>query len=71
MEFAEFKKNIIGDEIYPIFNAYGKKVLYADWAASGRLYWEIEKKILEKPRGIAITNLKMKETRRINNVRYN
>lgn len=47
MEFAEFKKNIIGDEIYPIFNAYGKKVLYADWAASGRLYWEIEKKILE------------------------
>ncbi|WP_338471644.1 aminotransferase class V-fold PLP-dependent enzyme [Niallia sp. XMNu-256] len=44
--FQFFKKNIIGNEQF--FNTpYGtKKIHYADWAASGRLYKPIEEKIL-------------------------
>ncbi len=45
--FDKFRKNIVG--INSTFNSpYGeKKIVYADWIASGRLYEPIEKKILE------------------------
>lgn len=45
--FTEFRKNIIG--INKIFTTpYGeKKIIYADWVASGRLYKPIEIKIME------------------------
>jgi len=45
--FQKFRKNIIGNDI--IFETpYGKKkMIYADWIASGRLYTPIEKKISE------------------------
>lgn len=45
--FDKFRKNIVG--INSTFNSpYGeKKIIYADWIASGRLYGPIEKKILE------------------------
>ncbi|MEN8222726.1 MAG: aminotransferase class V-fold PLP-dependent enzyme [Acidobacteriota bacterium] len=45
--FDKFRKNIVG--INSTFNSpYGeKKIIYADWIASGRLYEPIEKKILE------------------------
>jgi selenocysteine lyase/cysteine desulfurase len=43
--FAQFRKDIIGEgQAYP--TAYGmKKMIYADWVASGRLYRPIEEKI--------------------------
>ena len=46
--FSRFRKNIVG--IDSTFNSpYGKKkIIYADWIASGRLYGPIEKKILEE-----------------------
>ncbi|MBC8184755.1 aminotransferase class V-fold PLP-dependent enzyme [candidate division KSB1 bacterium] len=46
--FAQFRKNIIGyDQIF--VSPYGeKKIIYADWIASGRLYQPIEKKIAEE-----------------------
>ncbi len=45
--FAAFRKHIIGDELI-IETPYGKKkMIYADWIASGRLYRPIEKKIME------------------------
>jgi selenocysteine lyase/cysteine desulfurase len=45
--FKKFKKNIIGNDL--VFNTpFGqKKMIYADWLASGRLYAPIEKKIKE------------------------
>ncbi len=45
--FSKFRKNIVG--INSEFTSpYGKKkIIYADWIASGRLYEPIEKKILE------------------------
>ena len=44
--FDQFRKNIVGiDQIYP--SPFGeKKMIYADWTASGRLYRPIEEKIL-------------------------
>jgi selenocysteine lyase/cysteine desulfurase len=43
--FSRFRKNIIGDQ-QTFVSPYGrKKILYADWIASGRLYLPIEKKI--------------------------
>ncbi len=44
--FAQYKKNIVG--INKTFTSpYGrKKIVYADWIASGRLYEPIEKKML-------------------------
>ncbi len=43
--FSEFRKNIIGDSI-EFETPYGtKKMLYADWIASGRLYKPIEDKM--------------------------
>ncbi len=45
--FSTFKKNIIGDE-QTFDSPYGKKrILYADWTASGRLYAPIEKTLSE------------------------
>ena len=45
--FSKFRKNIIG--IDESFNTpFGKKkIIYADWIASGRLYKPIEEKICE------------------------
>jgi selenocysteine lyase/cysteine desulfurase len=46
--FSKFKKNIIGDEA-GIETPYGrKKMVYADWIASGRLYKPIEDKMSEE-----------------------
>ena len=44
--FQKFKKNIIGDDL--VFETpYGsKRMLYADWIASGRLYRPIEEKFI-------------------------
>ena len=46
--FSDFRKNIIGiDQSFETH--YGtKKIIYADWIASGRLYEPIEKKFCEK-----------------------
>ena len=45
--FARFRENVVGNDKY-IETAYGKKkLIYADWTASGRLYKPIEKKISE------------------------
>ena len=46
--FQYFRDNIIGnDQIFQ--TAYGlKKIVYADWTASGRLYRPIEEKLLER-----------------------
>lgn len=45
--FDKFRKNIIGNDL--VFKTpYGmKKMIYADWIASGRLYGPIEKRIVE------------------------
>jgi len=45
--FSKFRKNIIGiDSIFT--SPYGeKKIIYADWIASGRLYKPIEEKLCE------------------------
>jgi selenocysteine lyase/cysteine desulfurase len=46
--FQQFRKNIIGIDAY-FESPYGKKkIIYADWTASGRLYRPIEEKILNK-----------------------
>lgn len=44
--FSKFRQNIVGiDAVYE--SPYGqKKVVYADWIASGRLYGPIEDKML-------------------------
>ena len=46
--FEQFRKNIVGiDQTF--VSPYGqKKIIYADWIASGRLYAPIEKKISEE-----------------------
>jgi len=45
--FDQYKKNIIGNN-KTFTSPYGeKKIVYADWTASGRLYKPIEKKLLE------------------------
>lgn len=44
--FQRFRKNIIGDDLV-ITTPFGKKrILYADWIASGRLYRPIEEQIM-------------------------
>lgn len=46
--FLKFRKNIIGID-YEFKSPYGtKKIVYADWIASGRLYQPIEKTLVEK-----------------------
>lgn len=44
--FAAFRKNIIGNELTHQFAAGKKPIVYADWAASGRLYRPIEEYII-------------------------
>jgi len=45
--FNKFRKNIIGIDT-EIETPYGiKKLVYADWIASGRLYYPIEKRIID------------------------
>jgi selenocysteine lyase/cysteine desulfurase len=45
--FSLFRENIIGNDQW-YFTPYGhKKMIYADWVASGRLYLPIEKKVTE------------------------
>ncbi len=44
--FSEFRKNIVGNDTF-FDSPYGrKKIIYADWTASGRLYKPIEEKLL-------------------------
>jgi len=46
--FAKFRKHIVGDDLV-IKTPYGeKKMIYADWIASGRLYRPIEEKLLNE-----------------------
>ena len=46
--FAPFRNNIVGNN-KSFTDAYGtKKVIYADWIASGRLYEPMEKALVEK-----------------------
>ncbi|WP_194765822.1 aminotransferase class V-fold PLP-dependent enzyme [Tamlana sp. I1] len=46
--FAPFRENIVGNDTYFI-SPYGKKkIIYADWTASGRLYRPIEEKLLNE-----------------------
>jgi selenocysteine lyase/cysteine desulfurase len=46
--FLPFKRNIIGLD-QSIMTCYGpKKLLYADWTASGRCYGPIEKRFQEE-----------------------
>ena len=46
--FSQFRKGIIGLDAY-ITTAYGeKKMIYADWIASGRLYKPIEDAMIQK-----------------------
>jgi len=40
--FDPFRKNIIGNDFEHTFDTGRKKIIYADWAASGRLYRPIE-----------------------------
>ena len=45
--FSQFRRNIVGID-QSFHSPYGqKKIVYADWTASGRLYGPIEKKMLE------------------------
>jgi selenocysteine lyase/cysteine desulfurase len=44
--FGQFRQHIIGHH-YPVQTPYGeKKLIYADWVASGRLYRPIEERLL-------------------------
>ena len=45
--FDQFRKNIVGIDKSFISHYGEKKIVYADWIASGRLYEPIEKKMLE------------------------
>jgi len=45
--FDQYRKNIIGIDTTFVSPFGLKKILYADWIASGRLYAPIEKKLLE------------------------
>ncbi len=45
--FDKFRKNIIGNDLEYDFDGGKKPVLYADWAASGRLYRSIENYITD------------------------
>ncbi|MCA9731267.1 MAG: aminotransferase class V-fold PLP-dependent enzyme [Deferribacteres bacterium] len=46
--FAKFRKNIIGTDFCHSFPSGDKPIIYADWAASGRLYRPIEDFITDK-----------------------
>ena len=46
--FEKFRKNIIGNDFVHEFPSGRKKIIYADWAASGRLYSPIEDYITNK-----------------------
>lgn len=44
--FEKFRNNIVGSKIEYPFHSGTKKIIYADWAASGRLYKPIEEYLL-------------------------
>ena len=45
--FLPFRQNIVGYD-HTFLSPYGEmKIIYADWVASGRLYYPVEKKMLE------------------------
>ncbi len=46
--FSKFRKHIIGDSFSHPFPNGSRKILYADWAASGRLYRPIEEYIINE-----------------------
>ncbi len=46
--FEKFRNNIIGNDFEHPFDFGEKKIVYADWAASGRLYRPIEEYIINK-----------------------
>jgi len=46
--FLQFRKNIVGNDFDYPFPAGKKPVIYADWAASGRLYQPIEEYIINE-----------------------
>lgn len=55
MYFERFRNNIVGTDSY-FESPYGrKKIIYADWTASGRLYKPIEEKI-SKEIGVFVAN---------------
>jgi hypothetical protein len=46
--FGQFRRQIIGHH-YPVQTPYGeRKLVYADWVASGRLYRPIEERLLSE-----------------------
>ena len=45
--FAKFRKHIVGHDLKTTFQGEEKKIIYADWTASGRLYKPIETYISE------------------------
>ncbi len=43
--FQEFRKDIVGDDAIYVSPYGNKKIIYADWIASGRLYKQVEERI--------------------------
>ena len=46
--FEKFRNNIVGYDLEHPFESGSKKVIYADWAASGRLYKPIEEYLTDE-----------------------
>lgn len=46
--FGQFRKHIIGQNMAIAANGKEHPMIYADWTASGRLYWPIEETMLHK-----------------------
>ena len=46
--FGQFRKHIIGQYEMLKINGKERSIVYADWTASGRLYWPIEETMLHK-----------------------
>ncbi len=46
--FQQYRKHIIGQQQPIVVNGKEHPMIYADWTASGRLYWPIEETLLHK-----------------------